>query len=354
MNSKLANCLAGAALVVTVGAMPSPTHAQTDITVYGRLDAGLEYVDRVQDATGAVHSMKRTADNQWGTSMLGFKGSERLGDGLSTYFLLESGFSSTKGVPNSPAFFSRRAYFGLASERWGKLQLGKNLFNSNDTYYFDPTGHQYISSATLVRGRSWAITDNLVAYTTPNLGGLSVDFNVGLGELAGSSQRFRSEGVSAAYARGDLELRAIYTQRRDGQGRFSDVYNFSKEAVVGGSYRLGAAKLFAAVERISAPSASAASPDQLKHGWIGVRYDVTPAFTLIGAGYRVIANKANGSATLVVVGADYHLSKRTFLYATLGGVQNSAAANFSAEITVDGPGAGRSQRAVYSGMGHSF
>jgi predicted porin len=69
-----------------------------------------------------------------------------------------------------------------------------------------------------------------------------------------------------------------------------------------------------------------------------VRYDATLQLTLIGAGYRVLANPGHGSATLLMLGADYRLSKRTFLYASLGGVSNSAQANFAADVSVSGPG----------------
>ena len=65
-------------------------------------------------------------------------------------------------------------------------------------------------------------------------------------------------------------------------------------------------------------------------------------------------DRVDGKATLVMLGADYYLSKRTFLYASLGGVNNSGTGNFAADVTVGGPGAGASQRAIYAGMGHSF
>ena len=65
-------------------------------------------------------------------------------------------------------------------------------------------------------------------------------------------------------------------------------------------------------------------------------------------------DRVDGKATLLMLGADYYLSKRTFLYASLGGVNNSGTGNFAADVTVGGPGVGASQKAVYVGMGHSF
>lgn len=345
-------CAIAAVLVMTV---PASVSAQSSVNVYGRVVAGVEHIDKVRDpASGRVESLTRTASNQWGTSMLGFKGTEDLGDGLNAYFLLESGFGSTTGRTNAPAFFNRRAYVGLGSKEWGRLQFGKNLFNTNDVWYLDPTGQQFISSATLVRGRSWVGADNVIEYTTPSWGGFTANAQLSLGEQAGNHRKLRAEGLSLAYVHEGLELRGIHTVRRDANGLFSDVYNYSKQTVAGGTYRLGASKLFAAVEHITAGAAPANAPTRLRHAWLGVRHDVTPALTLIGAGYHVSANRGHGKAVVLMAGADYALSKRSFLYASVGGVNNSGAANYAADVSANGPGPGAGQRAVYAGMGHSF
>ncbi|MDA8449311.1 porin [Acidovorax sp. NCPPB 3859] len=345
---------AAAALLAAAGTLPGAAHAQSNVTLYGRVVAGVEYINKIADpVTGQTNSLTRAADNQWGTSMIGFRGKEDLGGGLSAVFNLEGGFSATKGTTGS-AFFNRRSLVGLSSASWGTLMFGKNLFNSNDVWNIDPTGQQFMSSATLVRGRNWPGVNNLIEYTTPNFGGFTANVQLGMGEQPGSNKQLRNEGLSLAYAANNLEVRAMLNSRRDANGNYSDAYNYSKDAILGGTYRIGAAKLFAAYEAISAPDAAAGAPSKLKHGWLGVRYDVTSALTLIGAGYRVSANRGNGNATLLMVGADYYLSKRTFLYASLGGVNNSSTANYAADVTVNGPGAGASQRAMYFGMGHSF
>ncbi|WP_010463971.1 porin [Acidovorax radicis] len=354
MSSTLNKTLAVAATLVAAGAWPQLAQAQSSVTLYGRVVAGVEHVDKIANpATGSTGSLTRAADNQWGTSMLGFKGTEDLGDGLKAVFRLEGGFSAPKGATGD-AFFNRRSFVGLSSPGWGTFQLGKNLLNSNDVWFLDPTGQQFMSSATLVRGRSWQGANNVFEYTTPNWGGFTLNAQVALGEQPASARQLRSEGLSAAYVAGDLELRAIHTSRRDGNGRHSDVYSFSNETIVGGTYTVGNAKLFAAIDSVSAPDAASGTPTKLRHGWVGVRYQVTPLLTLIGAGYHVSANRGNGKATLLMVGADYYLSKRTFVYASLGGVSNSASANYAADVTVNGPGAGASQRAIYAGLGHSF
>ena len=342
-------------LVLAAASIATPAGAQSSVVLYGRVVGGVDYVDKIADAAGATHSAVRAADNQWGTSLLGFKGTEDLGDGLHAEFDLESGFGLKSGnVNGGTAFFNRRSYVGLSSAQWGTLHFGKNLLISNDVYNLDPTGQQFIGTATLVRGRNWPGAVNVIEYTTPTWAGFSAGVQVGLGEQPGSTAKLRTEGVSATYDVGKLELRAIYSAVHDANGGFSDVYNYSRDSIFGGTYPFGPAKVFAGYEMISAGDAPATAPSRLRHGWLGARYDVSPALTLIGAGFRVSSNRVDGSANLLMVGADYHLSKRTVLYASLGGVSNSSTANYSAEIYAGNPAVGGSQRSVYTGIAHSF
>ncbi len=352
LKLKYTGCAAAAMLCLGV---TGTAWAQSSVTLYGRVVGGVEYIDKIADpVTGATSSLLRSANNHWGTSMFGFKGNEDLGGGLKAIFVLESGFNTSTGATNGTALFNRRSYVGLSSNDWGTLQVGKNLLNSDLLWSIDPTGKQFMGSATLVRGRNWPGADNVIEYTTPTWGGFTANGQFAFGEQPGAFNKQRAEGLSLAYANDALELRAIYTGRRDANGAFSDVYNFSKETTLGGTYRIGNAKLFAAYDYITAPDSAAGVATRLRHGWLGVRYDVTPALTLIGAAYRVKANNSAGSATLLMAGADYYLSKRTFLYASVGGVSNSSTANYAADVTVNGPGAGKSQRAMYAGIGHTF
>jgi predicted porin len=95
-------------------------------------------------------------------------------------------------------------------------------------------------------------------------------------------------------------------------------------------------------------------PDKARQYWMGVRYNVTGPLTLIGAAYRTTVNKGGGSANLFMAGADYALSKRTLLYASVGNVRNGGNANFSVETTNNNPAPGGSQTGFYVGMAHSF
>ncbi|MFV8632246.1 porin [Ralstonia pseudosolanacearum] len=352
MTYIITRCIAPA---VIAAALALPAHAQSSVTLYGRVVGGIEYIDKVAvPATGKTGSLLQAAGNQWGTSMFGMKGSESLGGGLQALFTLESGFSLPNSALNGPGLFNRRSYVGLSSPSWGTLIVGKNLSISNDIWDIDPTGQQFMSTATLVKGRNWPGADNMIEYRSPDLGGFSFGAQASLGEQP-AGRRVSAQGLSATYQTSDLMLRGIYTERRDSAGAFSDVYNASKDGILGGTYRIGPAKLFAGYERILASQTGAGTaPSALSQAWLGVRYDLTQAATLIGTVYHVKSNQSGGNATLAMLGVDYYLSKRTFLYASLGGVSNGTNADYAADVTAAGPGVGKSQRVVYVGMGHSF
>lgn len=333
---------------------PQMASAQSTVTLYGRVVSGLAYIDNVF-TPGANESFSKTmvASNQWGTSMWGMKGKEDLGGGLAANFLLESGFELKNGSTGG-ALFNRRAYVGLSSDSWGSLRFGKNLFISNDVWDLDPTGQQWVGSATLVRGRNWPGANNVVEYSTPNMGGFSATAQISLGEQAGNSKANRGEGFSVTYANQDLMLRGIYSQRHDATGLYTDVFSTSRETIIGGTYKFGPAKLYAAYDYITAPNATVAAASKLKHGWVGVRYDVTPAMTLIGTVFHVNSDRVAGKATLGMVGVDYSMSKRTLLYASFGNVSNSNGANFGVDGVSGNPAVNQSQRTVYAGIAHSF
>uniref|UniRef100_UPI00222F0510 porin n=1 Tax=Klebsiella pneumoniae TaxID=573 RepID=UPI00222F0510 len=72
--------MAGAALLAAAGTLPGAAHAQSNVTLYGRVVAGVEHIAKIADpVTGQTTALPRAADNQWGTSMIGFRGKEDLG-----------------------------------------------------------------------------------------------------------------------------------------------------------------------------------------------------------------------------------------------------------------------------------
>lgn len=344
------------ALFTCLGLAATGAQAQSSVTLYGRAVAGVDYQNNIANDQGKGRGhLWRHAGNQWGTSLLGVKGTEDLGGGMAALFVLEGGFDLPAAKANgADLLLNRRAYVGL-QDYWGKLVLGKNLAISNDIWYIDPTGQQFIGSATLVRGRNWQGNDNGIEYTTPTWGGFSATVQTGLGEKTDGFTKLRKDGVSLSYVAPSFEVRAIYDVARDKDGKYSDLFLRSKELTLGGTATVfDDLKLFAGYQRLAAPDAPLAAPSKANHYWVGANYRITPLLTLIGSVFRVTQNRDAGSANLYMLGANYSLSKRTLLYASVGKVYNSEKANFSVEATNNNPATGGRQSGTYYGISHSF
>ena len=98
--SFLRTSLPGAALAVLALAGP-PVHAQSSVSIYGIIDAGLTHSN---DGTTTLLPGKAAADT-WimkagNTSRLGFRGNEDLGGGGYARFQLEHRFASDTGAPS--------------------------------------------------------------------------------------------------------------------------------------------------------------------------------------------------------------------------------------------------------------
>jgi len=73
-----------------LGLFASAAHAQSSVTLYGRLNVTLE-----SQSVGDASRVNKMADN---SSRWGVKGSEDLGGGMRANFVFEQGFDTTTGL----------------------------------------------------------------------------------------------------------------------------------------------------------------------------------------------------------------------------------------------------------------
>ncbi|MFP3624376.1 porin, partial [Burkholderia sp. SIMBA_051] len=73
--------------------LASSAMAQSAVTLYGIIDAGISYTNNVKGGSLWQESSGKLGGNRWG-----MKGIEDLGEGLAAVFTLESGFYSTNGT----------------------------------------------------------------------------------------------------------------------------------------------------------------------------------------------------------------------------------------------------------------
>jgi general bacterial porin, GBP family len=113
--------------ISTVGLLAaSAAHAQSSVTLYGLIDAGLMYTNNVATSAGHGSSLWQATSGNINGSRFGLRGSEDLGGGLKAIFVLENGFNIQNGkLGQDGREFGRQAYVGLSSNQFGTLTLGR-------------------------------------------------------------------------------------------------------------------------------------------------------------------------------------------------------------------------------------
>ena len=82
--------------VMVAAGCASSVYAQSNVSIYGIIDAGLEYVTNV--GPGGIGLTRMPSQTGSVPSRLGFRGTEDLGSGLKAVFTLEQGFFPDTGA----------------------------------------------------------------------------------------------------------------------------------------------------------------------------------------------------------------------------------------------------------------
>jgi predicted porin len=387
MEEKMKKALLAAALM-SAGVV---AHAQSSVTLYGRLDAGIEYMSGVPtgaNVNGAANNSAnrwRAESGDWGTSLWGMKGVEDIGGGNKVLFQLEGSFNTMTGAgPGGGGLFNRWATIGLANDQYGTFTMGRMLFISNGVWDFDPFGQSNWSSASLVRGRNWPQSSNNFAYQSPKIAGFDFYGQYALSNATswngnGTTAQGREAGAQVTYTTSLFQIRGMYDEIRNplNGGLYGPqvgtintanaaggVFSASREYSAMFNVFLGQFKIQGAYQAVRSAGARGVLPGQpttLDHEWGGVTWQATPAAALIAAVYHVNGNNGAGNATIYTIGGSYNLSKRTLLDIQIATTQNSKTANYGLNAnnagtatSTDNPLPGHSQSGVYAGIQHSF
>src|SRR5260370_20314485 len=92
MKKRNAVSLSGLALAASAACAPTAVHAQSSVTLYGILDAGITYVNNA----GGAHQFKFDDGISYG-NRIGFKGVEDLGGDFQAVFVPGSGVHLATG-----------------------------------------------------------------------------------------------------------------------------------------------------------------------------------------------------------------------------------------------------------------
>lgn len=305
--------------VAILGASAGFAQAQTNVTIYGIVDAAVRY-DTNETATGG-HKLQMGGGGPLSGSRIGFKGTEDLGGGLSAIFSLENGFTTGTGAAQQGGLlFGREALVGLKGD-FGKLTLGRqyavvhDMIVSYDAYY--------LSNAAMIgfQGGNYTMgsrLNNSVRYAG-TFGGVTGTLGYSLGEVAGSTKTNSSTGASLAYDNGPLHLgtawQVLNNETTQYYGLTTTPVSQQKTWTVGGTYIAGPAKLY-----LNYINTRLDVADYKNNSYsAGVNYAISGPWSLISMVYYDKLTHAgnNGTRLTIAPTLDYRISKRTDVYLTV-------------------------------------
>jgi predicted porin len=336
-------------IALAVAALPMA--AMADVTLYGNIEASIENGKSLAYSGGAKKSTTRIDDTG---SLIGFKGSENLGNGLKAIWQVEQALSiDGTNVNGNNTWATRDSFVGLTGN-FGTVRLGKlSTYLNSDMEKFDA----WIYGAG-VNGATWTTAntldgrlDNAIRYDSPNLNGFKFTAAYGFDEARttinnGNRSNKAVWNLGAGYENAGYFVDAGYVayQDTDASGskdgnywRLEGGYNANNLLV---ALAYGQSKLYA----------GAADATKAKEAALTVGYTMgalTPKFTYAHVwDTKTNGVKADDGINQYVIGVDYALSKRTTAYTSFGYVKHD-------NIIVAGTDE-RKERTLAVGVQHKF
>ena len=324
--------------VTLAGACASSAQAQSNVTLYGALDAGLIKRTGASTVVG-----KRDANT------LGFRGVEELGAGLKALVHLEIRYEPDTGTLESGVrpLFQGQSRVGLQGG-FGTLRIGRGTTSYMESvtafepfhgtpspagFYTDVAVAGYTVQPLDATGNSFNRISNAMWYNTPEAGGFQLNATIATKE---------ANGGPAIIGRGT----ALLPQYRANSAASANPFSIS------GTYKKGSVGAMVGVERNGieselwsvAASFKPAAPLKLMaiyshqdRGHTMAANESTKAW-VVGANYTIVngtlllgyGRKEPAGVTVtkqLSIGYEYPLSKRTYLYADASRKENTATVN---------------------------
>ncbi|AMM18748.1 porin (plasmid) [Burkholderia sp. PAMC 28687] len=346
-----------------LAAFVNVAYAQSNVTLYGVLDEGMNFINNVPNGTPNVGARKYYLDSTTGMfgSRWGMKGIEDLGGGLKAVFTLESGINLNNGAAAQGGLaFGRQALVGLSSASYGSITLGRQydmvvnfVQPVSMNGYFSGNAFQHPGDIDNL-GNTYR-TNNTIKYASPSFSGLTFGAETSIGGVPGNASALGGYSLGAGYARGPLTLGAGYMYFKDpdgsvapntGGGPSTGFFNGNgttstfgslnsayqtatayQVVATGGTYALGSALIGVAWSNVQYGNLQSAKlvgkAAHFNDVEVGVRYTVTPSL-FVGGAYNYTkgaditrtdgVNVGNQHYNQFSLMADYSLSKRTDVY----------------------------------------
>jgi predicted porin len=364
---------------LALGTISGAAQAQSSVTLYGLIDAGISYASNSATGSGATaghSSLVKEDDGVANGNRWGLKGAEDLGGGMKAIFDLENGFTlGTGALGQGSSEFGRQAWVGLSQAGVGSVTLGRQYSFSTDF-----VGQYTAGSLTPAGNYAFHINDvdqltssrlsNSIKFTSANFSGLTFGamyaFSNQAGDFAGSpgtggSSRAYSAGIN--YANGPLGIGAAYTFI--GYPGSASPASFPvalanvnlaggtakslRTGGIGAKYLFGPATVFGSWTntRVEGLTGFASTWNNFE---LGLKYALTPALSLAASDtYSKLSDDANGRWNQVNLSVDYALSARTDVY-VLGIYQKASGSNNGVAVQAE-VGSSTSYFGTSSGVG---
>ena len=335
--------------------------AQT-VTIYGIVDAGVEYVSKAPTAAGHG-SLTRLNAGGIAPPIWGFRGSEDLGDGLKAFFNLEGDYDSGTGGARfgTLGIFGRQANVGLTGS-FGTVTLGRQYAPALVAEFgTDPRGYKESYSSIMVYALNQApagneqtgnnflgiFNGNSVSYAN-TFGPITARVGYGFGEVAGDMSS--SSTVSAGLTYVGPVTGSLSYQKVRGTGDAE-----TQRVGVGLAVPFGAFTFKALLSRSEGDDAGGIQVFKTDNHAVGFDYAWHPQNTANLSYYYGKDKLAGGGTTkTLVLSNDYALSKRTTLYAQAVYVDVGANASIRTQITGGLTPNGEKATIVGAGIKHAF
>ena len=356
------------ALAVAGACVAPAAMAQTanPVTLYGRVHATFESVEATGGAAGVANVVRRNRVSDQ-SSLLGVRGTEDLGGGLSAFFQLETRF---KPDQNDSVFANRNSGVGLQGG-WGSLLLGRwDTPFKVVTGAVDPFGDVTLggySAAMGGRGLPGSFNggvdpgaqfdrrdQNVVQYWSPSWAGFAFRASYAANEGRTATANPRRASGSITYTGGPLYVGLAADQMKDNPYTGTALLNKQEGAAVFGNFTFGPIKLGALYEEFKRTNYGKQKAMMGNVVWTVGSNQFIYQYQQSKDGQISGSALSQPKCTVNSVGYQYNFSRRTFFLGQYTKVENNqeAACNFGAnELPI---AKGQDPKGISVGLRHIF
>lgn len=309
-NTILSFCLSCAAL----GAA-----AQSSVVISGNLQVA------AAKGNGGTTPIDGATSDRWAlndqSSVLDIAGKEDLGGGLYAGFHLRSFIGMDTGSASAP-FWASRSVIRLGGS-FGELYAGRSLTPASfmvlfaDPWYWDGSAAQVGWQIQLANYTSTAYlrTDNTVGYSSPTLGG----FSLNLAASAGEGAKGRDIGGALNYKQGPLWIGVGFDKGRGFNGTGPDDHVF----VLAGAYDFGVVRPMFSYAKSKVENVSYSAYSLAATAPVGEAGLVKAAYS--GLSDWNMSTTTEESLRKISLGYQYNLSKRTNVFVNVSSAKGETA-----------------------------